>query len=209
MRVLATLLLGTLLLPSAAQQDAKPSAAIHSCREFGFDGRVKGGEEYSHVLGGRLWLRLLPLNDGWGWIIQVQPEGSNDDYGFPLNPPYHGDNVQWLGTGYGETVEPRLKFEHRVFFASSRQEHELDVSLYEEYVDSPGNKDPSAAGKFLPMLPSLHSAVLKLKPGNYQITNEGKSVSWLEFSVTAITPESFHPAAGMKLQNSDCPSGGF
>jgi hypothetical protein len=209
MRALGIFLIGVVVLPLRAQQNATSSSSVQACREFSFDGRINGEEEYARRLGDRLWLRLSPLKDSWGWIIQLQPEGRNDDYAFPLNPPFHGDNGQWLGTGYGETAEERLKFEHRIFFAASQEEYERDASLYEEYLDNPRNQDPSAAAKFLAMLPSLRTAVMKLKPVKYETTNERKSVSWMEFSVTVVVPEKFQPAADIKTKSATCPSGEF
>jgi hypothetical protein len=55
------------------------------------------------------------------------------------------------------------------------------------------SSDAEAAGKFLAILPTLRSAVLKLKPTKYETTNEGKSVSWMQFSVSVTAPASFQP----------------
>src|SRR5579864_7384671 len=126
MRFLAISLISALSLHAIQQQKAKSPAAVRACREFSFDGRVNGGEEYSHRLGEGLWLRLSPLTENWGWVIQVHPEGNEDDFAYPLNPPFHSDNSQYLGTGYGDTVEYHLKHEHDVFFTLTRDDYQRD-----------------------------------------------------------------------------------
>jgi hypothetical protein len=40
----------------------------------------------------------------------------------------------------------------------------------------------------------------------YETTNEGKSVSWMQFSVSVTAPASFQPASGMDTKNIACPS---
>jgi len=97
-----------------------------------------------------------------------------------------------------------MTYEHRVFFASSQEEYERDVSFYESTVDS---KDPAGAGKFLSALPSMRSAVLTLKPEKFETSDGGKSVSWMQFSVTVTVPKAFEPAPDMKAKNAACPSG--
>ena len=48
MKFLATCLLGILVLPSVGVQKTQRSSHGSVCHEFAFDGRVSGGEEYSH-----------------------------------------------------------------------------------------------------------------------------------------------------------------
>ena len=152
-------------LASSQQQKPTPAAVTPACHEFSFEGRVSGGEEYSHELGGGLWIHLSPSlaskNENWGWLIQVRPLDSTDDYAFPVNPPFHSGNSQWLSTGYGETVEQQLKYEHEVSFVLNRTEYEHAAKLVEETMSS---REPEAAGKFISTLPALRSAVLRLKP---------------------------------------------
>jgi hypothetical protein len=193
-------------VPSIQQEHVKPSASIPACRKLTFGGRINGGADYSHALGGDLSLRLAPSlappNENWGWVIQVQPLASDDDYAWPVNPPFHFGNSQWLSTGYNETAQQQLSYEHEVFFVISKAEYERAAKLANDALDSP---DPEAAGRFLAILPTLRSAVLKLKPVKYLTTNEGKSVSWMQFSVTVTVPASFQPAPGLVENNIACP----
>ena len=202
MRFSVVLLLSAFTL-SVQQQKPQDSSATARCGEFSFDGRVTGGEAFSRNLGEGLRLRLSPTKENWGWIIRVQPGGSSDDYAYPVNPPFHSDNSQWVSTGYGETAEHQLMHDHEVFFVLNRKEYERATKLTDEAMAS---SDPDAAGRFLAILPSLRSAVLKLKPMKYETLNQGKSVKWMEFSVTVIVPGSFQPAPDMNLRNRACSS---
>lgn len=197
---------GIFALPYLGLQRPKSAAAI-VCHEFRFDGRISGEETYSHELGGGLFLRLVPSmappNEHGGWVIQVQPEGSNDDYAWPVNPPFHFGNSQWLATGYNETAEQQFSREHKVFFVLNNAEYEKATKLADDALSS---SDTEAAGKFLARLPSLRSAVLKFKPLKHETTNESKSVSWMQFSVRVITPSSFQAASGSNTRDVPCPS---
>jgi hypothetical protein len=206
MKFLAICLLGIFVWPPVWLQKTQSSSPGSACREFAFDGRVSGGEEYSHELGGGLLLRLSPSlappNENWGWVIQVQPLDSNDDYAWPVNPPFHFGNSQWLATGYNESAQQQLSHEHEVFFVLNKAEYERATKLAYDALYSP---DREAAGKFLAILPTLRSAVLRLKPVKYETTKEGKIVSWMQFSVSVTVPASFQPASGTDTKNIACP----
>jgi hypothetical protein len=206
MKFLAICLLTIFVLLSVRLQNTQHSSPGSACQEFAFDGRISGGEEYSHELGGGLLLRLTPSlappNENWGWVIQVQPLDSNDDYAWPVNPPFHFGNSQWLATGYNESALQQLSHEHEVFFVLSKTEYERATKLANDALNS---SDPEAAGKFLATLPTLRSAVLKLKPVKYETMNEGKSVSWMQFHVSVTAPASFQRAPGMDARNITCP----
>jgi hypothetical protein len=172
MKFLAICLFGILVLPSFRQQQAQLSSAGSTCHEVVFDGRISSGEEYSHELGGGLLLRLIPSlaprNENWGWVIQVQPQDSNDDYAWPVNPPFHFGNSQWLATGYNESAQQQLSHEHEVFFVLNKAEYERATKLANDALNS---GDSEAAGRFLAILPTLRSAVLKLNPVKYETTD--------------------------------------
>jgi hypothetical protein len=150
----------------------------------------------------RLTPSLAPPNENWGWVIHVQPQNSNDDYAWPVNPPFHFGNSQWLATGYNESAQQQLSHEHEVFFVLNKAEYEKATKLANDALDS---SDSEAAGRFLAILATLRSAVLKLNPVKYETTNKGKLVSWMQFSVSVTTPVSFQPAPGMHTKNTTCP----
>jgi hypothetical protein len=119
------------------------------------------------------------------------------------NPPFHSGNSLWLSTGYGETVEQLLKYEHEVFFVLNRQEYEHAARLLDETMSS---SEPEAAGKFISTLPTLRSAVLRRKPVKYHTANAGKTATWMSFAVTVTTPAKFQPAPRLHAREIACPS---
>jgi len=193
--------LGYAQSPVGAGQQPKSSASASACRELSFIGRVSGGEKYSRELGETLWVRLAPLTDNWGWLISVTPANSDDDYAEPVTPPLRG-NSQYLGTGYGETVEHQLEYEHRIFFALSRPDYDQALKLVN---DEAMSKDPEGAGRYLAALPTIRTGVLYVRPTKFEVANEGQSVSWMEYSVTVITPAFFRPASGLSPKERPCP----
>jgi hypothetical protein len=104
--------------------------------------------------------------------------------------------------GYNESAQQQLSHEHEVFFVLNKAEYDRAAKLANDALNA---SEPGAAEKFFAMLPSLRSAVLKLKPVKYETTNEGKSVSWMQFSVTATAPASFQPASGIVAKYIACP----
>jgi hypothetical protein len=193
-------------LPSAHAQtnpaaSGGGSVSAIACRELSFNGRINGDEEYSRELGDKLWVRFAPTKDRWGWIVSIGPADSTDDYASPVNPPLRGDNSQYLSTGYGETVEYRLKHEHRIFFAFDRTNYDQAVKLVN---DEAFSKDPDGASRYLAALPTIPTGILSLKPIRFEVVNEGKSVNWMEYSATVIVPASFEPAAGLSPKQRPC-----
>jgi len=174
---------------------------VPNCLTFSFEGRLNGGEEYIHELGGGLRVRLLPVQKKWGWMIEVQPLDSTEDYAYPLNPPYHSGNSQWLSTGYYDTVEQQLKYEHEIFFVLNRTEYEHAMKLVDDALSS---TDPEAAGKFMSNLPTLRSAVLNIKPIKYETADEGRGVNWMQFGVTVTVPASFPLPSGFDAKRIAC-----
>jgi hypothetical protein len=163
-KFVAICLLGIFVLPSVRLEKTQRPSPGSACLESAFDGRISGGEEYSHELGGGLLLRLTPSlappNENWGWVIQIQQRDSSDDYAWPVNPPFHFGNSQSLATGYNGSAQQQLSYEHEVFFMLNKAEYERATKLANDALNS---SDPEAAGKFLAILPTLRPAVLKLK----------------------------------------------
>ena len=187
------------------------SSSTTACRELSFSGRINGDEEYSRELGDKLWVRFAPTGDKWGWIVYVGPADSisapsvgwgvpGNDYAWPVNPPLRGDNSQYLSTGYGDTVEYRLRYEHRIFFVLDRTHYDQAMKLVN---DEAFSKNADGASRYLAALPAIPAGILDLR---FDVANEGKSVNWMEYSVTAIVPASFEPAAGLSQKERPCPT---
>jgi len=180
----------------------QPSISASACLELSFNGRIDGDNKYSRELGEKLWVRFAPTKDKWGWAISVEPANSDEDYAWPVNPPFHFGNSEYLSTGYGDTVAYQLRREHRIFFALNQSVYEQAVKLVN---DEAMSKDPEGAGRYLAALPTIPTGILYVKPTRFEVVNEGQSVNWMEYSVTAIVPASFRPAAGLNLKKLPCP----
>lgn len=202
MKLLILCMLGVSLLFLIPQQKTSFAAVNPDCLAFSFEGRVNGGEEYTHELGGGLRARLLPGGKKWGWVLQIQPLDNTNDYAYPVNPPFRSGNSQWLSTGYNDTVEQQLKYEHEIFFVLNQTEYEHAMKLVDDALYS---SDPEAARKFLSILPSLRSAVLKIKPIKYETADEGRSVNSMEFSVKVIAPANFAAPSSFDAKKITCP----
>lgn len=79
-----------------------------------------------------------------------------------------------------------------MFFVLNREEYEHAAKLVEEAMSS---ADSEAAGKFISVLPSLRSAVLKLKPIKFETADGGKTAKWMTFRVVVIAPAEFQRSA--------------
>jgi len=185
-----------------SQQPKEPPSYASACLELSFSGRLNGGEKYSRELGETLWVRFAQLKDNWGWGVSVEPEDRTEDYAWPVNPPFHFGNSEYLGTGYGDTVEYQLKHEHRIFFTLSRTVYDQAVKLVNVEAMS---KDPEGAGRYLAALPTIPTGVMYVKPIRFDVVDEGKSVNWMEYSATVIVPASFAPAVGLRPKQRPCP----
>ena len=201
-------LVHTFISPAPAHVQTKPAATAEgsvsaiACRELSFTARINGDEEYSRELGDKLWVRFAPTKDKWGWIVSVGPADSTDDYAWPVNPPLRGDNSQYLSTGYGDTVEYRLRHEHQIFFVFDRAHYNQAMKLVN---DEAFSKNDDGASRYLAALPTIPAGILYLKPIRFDVVNEGKSVNWMEYSLTVIVPVSFEPAAGLNAKERPCP----
>jgi hypothetical protein len=184
------------------QQPKQPVTSAPPCLELSFSGRINGSEKYSREVGEKLWVRFAPTINNWGLAISVEEAGSTDDYAWPVNPPFHFGNSEYLSTGYGETVESKLRFEHRIFFALNRTVYEQAAKLVN---DEAMSKDPKGAGRFLAILPTIPTGILFVKPTKFEIVSEGKSVNWMEYSATVIVPASFRYAPGLSAKERSCP----
>jgi hypothetical protein len=185
-----------------SQQPSSSPTSPSACVELSFGGLLNGGEEYSRELGEKLRVRFAPLKDNWGWAISIEPADSTEDFAWPVNPPFRFGNSEYLGTGYGDTVEYQLKREHRIFFTLNRTVYDQAVKLVN---DEAMSKDPEGAGRYLAALPTIPTGILYVKPIRFEVVNGGKSVNWMEYSVTVIVPASFHPAADLNPTKPACP----
>ena len=92
-------------------------AQAAGCRGTEFTAGLKRDEAFSKRIGNSLRLRLIPLKQGWGWVVSVSPTSDDSqDWTYPVNMPLRTGERQVLGTGYGETVREKLQYEHSIRF---------------------------------------------------------------------------------------------
>ena len=86
----------------------------------------------------------------------------------------------------------------------------LDHANYDQAVklvnDEAFSKNADGAARYFAALPTIPAGILYLKPIRFEVVNEGKSVNWMEYSVTAIVPASLVLAAGLNPNERPCPS---
>ena len=182
------------------------NAAVTGCRNASFDARVDGAATFQRELGENLSFHLIRLGEREGWTIEVRPLGKTDDYAYPLNPPLRMGNSQWLGTGYSDTAEQRLSYEHVVYFVLNAADYDKIMKLVQEALWPYNAPNPDKAGElYLSALATLPAGSLIVKPVKYETENEGKKVKWMEFSVQVITPSAFHLAKDLSSTEIACP----
>ena len=96
----------------------------------------------------------------------------------------------------------RLKNEHRIFFVFDRANYDQAVKLVN---DEPFSKNDEGASRYVAALRTIPAGILYLKPIRFEVVNEGKSVNWMEYSITVIVPASFQPAARLNPKERPCP----
>jgi hypothetical protein len=50
-----------------------------------------------------------PLKNNWGWVISISPKGLDEDWTYPVTFPIRTGEQQVMGTGYGRTVQQKMK----------------------------------------------------------------------------------------------------
>jgi len=185
---------------------ASGNAAPQSCRTARFGGRIDGAAAFQRELGENLRLNLVPLGESQGWTIEIRPLDRSDDYAYPLNPPLRMGNSQWLGTGYSDTAEQRLSYEHLVYFVLNATDYDKIMKLVQDALWPYSAAEPDKAGeRYLSALATFPSGNITLRPTKYETENEGKAVKWMEFSVQVITPSSFRLASDLTSKEIACP----
>jgi hypothetical protein len=203
---LAIILIWTAVLRGASRNTTQPNAVVERCRTASFDARIDGAAAFQRELGENLRFHLVPLGEREGWTIEVRPLNSTDDYAYPLNPPLRMGNSQWLGTGYNDTAEQRLSYEHVVYFVLNAADYDKIMKLVQDALWPYGAAEPDKAGEqYLSALAKLPAGSVILRSLKYETENGGKAVNWMEFSVQIITPASFRLTSDLTAKEAACP----
>jgi hypothetical protein len=186
---------------------ASPAPRPQQCKKAVFSGSINGGEPYSRELGIGLTLKLVPLKDNWGWEIQVRPHDSDDDYGYPLNPPLRGGNAQYLGTGYGITAREQLSHEHELRFLLDAADYQRIFKLASDALWPYQAPNPdNAAQLYFDAIAKVRSGLMRLKVTGSETNADGSEVKRMRFDATVIVPSSFEMATDLKSVSAECPT---
>src|SRR3954471_17852574 len=123
------------------------AAVGQKCKETTVNGTIKGGDAFSLAIGSNLEVRLVPIQDNWGWNVEAGPQDSAVDWAWVTNPPYHSSNSQLLGTGYSESARNQLKRPHQVRFVLNKSDFDWLSNPVEEQ-----QKNTKALGPLLSAL---------------------------------------------------------
>ncbi|MCU1283926.1 MAG: hypothetical protein JWO13_276 [Acidobacteriales bacterium] len=176
-------------------------AVGQSCQETTVSGYVKRGEGYSLAVGSDLEVRLVPMKDDWGWLIEAGPLGSPQDWAWVTNPPYHSGNSQLLGTGYGENARDQLKRPHQVRFVLNKADYDWMSELVEEQ-----QKNSKAVGPLLSALSEVKTASAVVSAVDYEREGDPKQVRWMRFSLKVSVAPSFARSKALKWVKGACPA---
>jgi hypothetical protein len=180
--------------------EAGPQTNISVCLRASFGGRVNGGESFSRSIGNGLKLHLDPLKDDWGWQLAISPEGSDDDWAYPVNPPLHFGNSEYLGTGYGESAREVLSQAHEIRFPLTEADYIRMSKLADEAI---GPKQKAAAA-YLDALKAIRTGAVILSPLDYDKDGEPEKVRWMKFNAVVIVPQGFRGNAGLDWTTGGC-----
>jgi hypothetical protein len=194
------------------------------CTRIAFSGEVSADKNFDRPFGPLLF-RLDSQDASSGWWIEVVPaEGTNagnDEYVWPVTPPYHFGNVRYLNTSYGTPAADAVAESTRDFnFVLDQQQFHraadlVNIAAYSHPVNLESSnvefdkesQDAIAALESLPIgkgrLQILDSRV------NSSTGQDGLgAIEWLKFRVELHVPCNFtvSDSPGLSIDRSQCSS---
>jgi hypothetical protein len=166
------------------------------CKRKVFTGTVGSESEYSHSFAPNLRFRLLPLKDDLGWEISVNPNDSNDDWTQSVTLPLRGEQQQYMGTGYGDTVQDKMKFPTVVYFV-------LSSSDFAKFSQMEADRSLDA-GELIQEINRLSKGELTLAALSYGKGDTKETIKWMRFRATVVVPSSFR-TSGANWSATTCP----
>jgi hypothetical protein len=199
------------------------AAAESHCRSVSFSGQIHAGEKFSKEIGGGLVLVLAPQKfangpdtsssqlSGWGIGLYLAsaktPHDAAQDFIWPVNPPFHFNPIQDIGTSYGITAIEKLKHSILYNFVLDWADYDKIGHLASDAIWPYEAKDPDHAGEnYLAALNALQLGQIRFSPIRYVTTEKGMSILKLEFRVEIAAPSTFPFAASLDPTPSACPT---
>jgi hypothetical protein len=170
------------------------------CHQAKLSGHVVSGQAFQQSIGSGLDFWLDPFVKNQGWFIRIGPHGSTADWAFVVNPPFHADNSQYMGSGYGDTVRYQLERPHEVQFTTTSTQY----GLFESMADAAmSGKDVDGYWKALRKA-DLGLAVVEAT--NYDKLGPEDEARWMDFQVTVTVPNSYRTGDELQWLSAACPS---
>jgi hypothetical protein len=189
------------------QKQREISQQQEPCRRAVFEARVRGGEAYSRLLGGGLVFHLQPQSGNQGWKIVVSPEGSQEDWAYPVNPPLRSANAQAMMTGWGESVRARLGYSHQVYFLLEKADYERMFQLVSDALWPYSAKDPEHATEaYFDALSHIRTGMVEVTALDYDRDGPPESVQWMRFRAVVTVPGDFAADPQLDWGTAACPA---
>jgi hypothetical protein len=173
------------------------------CRTTEFTAVLKGDEAFSKNIGAALRLQLIPLRQDWGWDVEVSPINDvSKDWTFPVNMPLRTGESQVLGTGYGETVRDKFRYEHSIRFLLNQTDFAKYSQMANETLKS---SDPDAAGRYLSAIRNVTTGLVEIKALEGSTSDNGEVVESARLRFRVMVPASFAVASDLEWKPTTCP----
>lgn len=174
-----------------------------SCRTTEFTVGLNGDEAFSKSIGTSLRLRLIPLKQGWGWVVEVSPmSDDSQDWTYPVNMPLRTGERQVLGTGYGETVRDKLQYEHSIRFLLNQ----MDFTKYSQMANQTlESSDPDAAGRYISAVGDATTGLVEIKTLESTTSDSGEIVKSARLRFRVTVPTSFAIDPNLRWKPVACP----
>ncbi len=170
------------------------------CHQATFKGRLAGGQTFQQPIGADLDFALEPLGKNQGWFIRIGPHGSTADWASVVNPPFHSDNPQCMGSGYGDTVRYQLDRPHAVRFTTTSTQYGLFESMAGAAMSGKDLEGYRAA------LRKADLGLAVVEATNYDKLGPEDEARWMDFQVTLIVPNSYRTGNELQWSSAACPS---
>ncbi len=128
------------------------------------------------------------MKDDWGWIVSIGDEDGDEDWTYPVTFPIRTGEQQVIGTGYGETVQDKMKQSTVVEFVLTHADFVEYSEMADQTLDSPRAE---AAGEFIEKAAKAPQGQVTVAPLSYGKGDTPETIQWMKFKVSIVVPETF------------------
>jgi len=194
------------------------------CIHITFSGEVSADKDFDRPFGPLLF-RLDSQEASSGWWIEVVPaketKSENDEYVWPVTPPYHFENIRYLDTSYATRAEDAVKDSPRDFnfVLDQEQFHRaadlVNIAAYSHPVnlESSNVEFDKESQDAIGALESMSIGKGRLQILDSRVDRSAGqdglgAIEWLKFRVELHVPCNFTvpDATGLSIDRSQCSS---